>query len=71
MLYEVITPKDLVASAERVRQLERLRTMNLITEGEMKAEQQALEAALRGPAPAATPKAAAPAPVSNGPQMLV
>ncbi len=40
-------PRDLIASAERVRQLERLRTLGLITETEMKAEQKAVEGALR------------------------
>ncbi len=40
-------PRDLISSAERVRQLERLRTLGLITEAEMKAEQGAVEKALR------------------------
>jgi tetratricopeptide (TPR) repeat protein len=40
-------PRDLIASAERVRQLERLRNLGLISEAEMKAEQAAVEKALR------------------------
>ncbi len=40
-------PRDLLSSAERIRQLERLRTLGLITEAEMKAEQKAVEGALR------------------------
>ena len=40
-------PRDLIASAERVRQLERLRTLGLITGTEIKAEQKEVEGALR------------------------
>lgn len=62
-------PKDLLASAERMRQLERLHAMNLITEAEMKAELAALEAGLRSSGGAPGPVATVP--VSGGPQMLV
>jgi hypothetical protein len=61
-------PRDLLASAERMRQLERLRTQGLITDPEMKAEQAALEAALRTSPSGAV---AAPGAAPNGPRMLV
>lgn len=66
-------PGDFLASAERMRQLERLRGMNLITDPEMKAELAALETALRSaPAAAATPGVpVAAGPAASGPQMLV
>ncbi len=63
-------PKDLLASAERMRQLERLRAMNLITEAEMKAELAALEAGLKGPG--TSPGSVATVPLgATGPQMLI
>ncbi|MBN2752462.1 MAG: SPOR domain-containing protein [Rhodospirillaceae bacterium] len=40
-------PRDLIASADRVRQIEHLRGLGLISEAEAKAEQKAVEAALR------------------------
>ncbi|WP_337997978.1 SPOR domain-containing protein [Oleispirillum naphthae] len=58
-------PRDLIASADRVRQLEHLRTMGLITEAEQKAEQKAVEGAMRAPADAAPAEGAA------GPRMLI
>lgn len=61
-------PRDLLASAERMRQLERLRTMGLISEPEMKAEQAALETALRG---SGAPGATSPNASVGGPKMLI
>lgn len=40
-------PSDAMAAADRLRQIERLRTMGLITDAEAKAEQNAVEAAQR------------------------
>lgn len=63
-----VAPRDLLASAERMRQLERLRTQGLISEPEMKAEQAALETALRtSPSGAVAPSSVGP----SGPRMLV
>ena len=64
-------PKDLLASAERMRQLERLKAMNLITDPEMKAELAALEAGLRSGSASASPGPVATVPLSGGPQMLI
>ena len=61
-------PHDLLASADRMRQLERLRTQGLIADPEMKAEQAALETALRGSPTSAT---AAPGAAVGGPRMLI
>lgn len=61
-------PRDLLASAERMRQLERLRTDGLITDAEMKAEQVALEAALRG---SQAGVAGVPTASPSGPRMLI
>ncbi len=63
-------PHDLLASAERMRQLERLRTQGLITDPEMKAEQAALEAALRGSSSGAA-GSVAPGAAPGGPRMLI
>lgn len=61
-------PRSLMESAERMRQLERLRSMGLITADEMKAEQAALETALHS----ADPAIPAAAPLGGqGPTMLV
>jgi len=57
-------PRDLLASADRVRQLEHLRRMGLISEAEQKAEQKAVEGAMH------TAEAAGGEP-SGGPRMLV
>jgi len=45
-------PTGLLNSADRIRQLERLRTLGLITTKEMQAEQKAIEQALKANAPA-------------------
>jgi len=59
-------PRDLIASADRVRQLEHLRTMGLISETEQKAEQKAVEGAMR-----TTADAAPAAEGAAGPRMLI